>query len=46
MKNVLEGCLFFTGLALSISDGAYFPIPNFIGIGLMIIFLIFIQKEV
>jgi len=37
--KILMGCLFFFGLALGMSDSPYFPLPNFVGLFMLIIFV-------
>lgn len=38
IKNTLLALLFMTSIFLTGSDGVFFPIPNFIGLGLMGVF--------
>lgn len=38
--RIFLGLMFFGGLALSMSDSPYFPLPNFVGLLMMIIFVL------
>jgi len=35
IKDIIAATLFVTGFCLLISDGTYFPLPNFIGLAIL-----------
>lgn len=45
MKNIICGVLFVAGICLAGSDSPWFPIVNFIGVFLFILFVILATAE-
>ena len=45
MKLIITAFLFIVGLALCMNEGYWFPIPNFIGVGVMVLVVVLVKDQ-